>query len=690
MLLKITRELSMYFYNIASRTNFIITWVGLLVCFAGAANARADEPLQAQSGTLYLKTAPGAEPVEALRVATSMQAQVTGNVARVHVTQTFTNAGGDWVEGMYVFPLASDAAVDELFMTVGERSVRGEIQEKLKAQAIYTQARSEGKQASIIDQERPNMFTAAVANIAPNATVSIEIAYLQIIAYRDSRYTLRLPLAITPRYTPGAALDPTAPLAAGNAALVNAANGTAATPERLTAMHQNVDITVDLAAGFPLGSVTSLHHGVDTTNDARGKHIHLSGGEIPADRDFELVWTPAVVGTIAAAVFAEQMGDDTFALLLLTPPNATDEAAQPREVTFIIDTSGSMQGASIAQARAALQMGVDRLKLNDRFNIIRFASDYSSVFAAPQALSAASLAQAGQFIASLRAAGGTEMRAPLERALATAPSRGYLQQIIFITDGSVSNETELLALIHEKVGSHRLFTVGIGAAPNSYFLEQAATAGRGSYTFIADREQVESRMQDLFHKLERPALVDLKLTWPDNLSADLASGIPGDVYAGDPLVVVARLPRLPSGFLTLSGRSGGEDWIQQVPVTSVGEQSGLSKLWARERITELSRQLQFGGDRETLQTSIRDLALRHHLVSEFTSLVAVDEVMVRAPGSTGHIEQAATSAPTDSYWATTGFAKTATPSELLYLCGLLSITMGCFLYRRSYRTKMTP
>jgi Ca-activated chloride channel family protein len=651
----------------------------LFAVHAYALPASPRKSLEAQSGTLYLKSSPDADAYEALREATTMQAQVTGNVARVHVTQKFSNSGSDWAEGLYVFPLSAGAAVDELFMTVGERTIRGEIQEKTQAQATYAQARSEGKQASIVDQERPNMFTTAVANIAPQSTVSIEITYLETIPYRDSRYTLRLPLAITPRYTPKAGLDPAAPLAAANAALINAAFGTAATPERVTAPRQNVDITVELAPGFPIGSVQSLHHVAEVKDDTPGKRIHLTGNQIAADHDFELVWIPAVADDVAAAAFAEQVGDDTFTLVVLTPPNVADEAAQLREVTFIIDTSGSMQGPSIQQARAALQLGIERLKPGDLFNIIRFASDCSSLFAEPQLVGASTQVLASQFISALRADGGTEMRAPLEQAMATPANAGYLQQIVFITDGSVGNEAELIALIHRQIGKSRLFTVGIGAAPNSYFLEQAAAAGRGSYTFIAEREQVGSRMQDLFHKLERPALVDLKVRWPDDLAADAAAPMPGDLYAGDPLVILARLPRAPSGNLMLSGRIRGQDWVHQVAITRVDEQSGLSKLWARERISDLTHQIQVGGDREPLRAWILALALKHHLVSDFTSLVAIDDVVVRPPGSSGHVEQAPTSAPTGSYWATTGFSKTATPAELLLDCGLLCMTFGCFL-----------
>ena len=377
---------------------------------------------------------------------------------------------------------------------------------------------------------------------------------------------------------------------------------------------------------------------------------------------------------------------ESYALVSITPPAVPDALGQPREVTFIIDTSGSMEGPSIEQARAALQLGVDRLKPADRFNVIRFASDESSLFASPQAVNETSRSAAGAFIAGLRANGGTEMRAPLEHALATAPGAGMLKQIVFITDGSVGNESELVSLIHRQIGDARLFTVGIGAAPNVYFLQQAAEAGRGSHTIISDREQVASRMLDLFRKLEHPALVDLAVRWPDDLRADLARAIPGDVYVGDPVVILARFQGEPGAYLTLTGRSRGAVWTRRVPVVTVGGTAGLSKLWARERIADLSRQRQYGGDHDALRSSILALALGHHLVTEFTSLVAVDDAVVRSPDDAGHVEQAPTSSPIGSYWQTTGFAKTATPAGLLILSGLALISLGTgFLYLRGRR-----
>lgn len=646
-----------------------------------AANAIEDTP----SGTLYLRRSAQEPVTEALRLATRMQVQVTGNVARVHVQQEFSNTGADWVEGLYVFPLSKDGAVDELLMRIGERTIRGEVQEKTKAQALYNDARAAGRRASIVEQERPNLFTSAVANIAPHTSATIEITYLETLPFRDGRYTLNLPLAITPRYTPGAPQDATAQMPAVTAAIMNAALGTTATPERVTAARQRVSIEIDLQPGFALGEVSSLHHAIETQSANSGKRVLLHTDDAPADRDFELTWTPASAKEVTGAAFAERIGGETFALLMLSTPQQMDEAVPAREVTFIIDTSGSMQGPSIEQARAALSMGIDRLKQSDRFNVIRFASDYSKLFSSPQPVTDKSRALASGFVAALSANGGTEMRAPLEIALSSPADPELLQQIIFITDGSVGNEAELIKLIHDRIGEKRLFTVGIGAAPNAYFLGEAAIAGRGSYTFIADRDQVGARMRDLFAKLERPALIDLKVQWPAAMNVDLAAPLPTDLYSGDPIVVLARMPQIASGEVVLSGIVRGVDWTQRLPLTSVGDASGLSKLWARERIGALSRQMHFGGDGEPLKAAIIDLALKHHVVTEFTSLVAVDDEVVRSAGSPGHVEQAPTSAPVGGAWATVGFAKTATSAEVWLCASLVCLGLSLLLAYTRFR-----
>jgi len=677
---------------------------------------------QPHAGTLFLKSSADGAALSALRQSTSLSARVTANVARVYVTQTFTNQSEDWVEGLYVFPLSTGVAVDELEMQVGDRWIRGDIKPRETAHAVYEQAKSEGKRASLVDQNRPNMFTTSVANIAPGATISIKIAYLESLPLRDGRYTLNLPLAITPRYTPAAAAPnadggPPAPDAGDGPSVPYRGDGPSApdtpaspaspalTPERVTSAVQTVSIDIDLAPGFPINSVRSLYHAVSINGNGDDRHITLDTRDAPADRDFELVWTPLYQDDTHAAAFAERRGDATYVLLALTPPPATDaptglrkvatrsgpQATAPsgpqtlapsgrREVIFIIDTSGSMYGPSIEQARAALQLGVDRLAPTDRFNVIRFSNDATELFRQPQLASAANRDSARRFIDSLHADGGTEMKTALELAFSTPSPEDALRQIVFITDGSVGNENELVKMIHDRIGAGRLFTVGIGAAPNAYFMNEAAAAGRGSYTFIGQRELVRERMEDLFRKIEQPAILDLELRWPGGATAQLGAPLPGDLYAGDPLVITARLNSLPQGMLTLTGRTGGRAWLRQIPIEGVGQQAGLAKLWARERIGALSREGNFTGTVDQAKAQITQLALDHHLVSDYTSLVAVDVTPVRPNEAPYQRSQAPTSAPVGSYWAnTTGFAQTGTIAPLLTLAGIVALFIAAGL-----------
>ena len=710
--------------NLLERT---VNWLALLAILSLGivwppvfANVRADDLANVHAGNLLLRTSDGTK-VQALRQSTRIRAQVTGNVARVHVTQTFENTGDEWVEGLYVFPLSAGAAVDELEMLVGERKIRGEIERKQEARATYEKAKSEGRRASLVDQERPNMFTTSVANIGPHSSITVDIAYLETVPFRDGRYTLNLPLSITPRYTPGMELDPGAPLAADNARTANViaearamtvdrattdgvvaapaaaaeratANGTnlsalppraspTATPERVTAEFQSAQIEVDLMPGFSLGTVRSVNHPALVNMIATGRRITLQGNTIPADRDFELVWTPAVVSDTEAAAFAERFNDDTYVLVTLMPPQMTAARAYRREVLFVIDTSGSMSGPSIDQARAALRLGVERLADGDTFNIIRFSSDATRLFEKPQIADARARDLAERYINALVADGGTEMKLALDLAFATPPASESLRQIVFVTDGSVSNEAELVKMIHERISGARLFTVGIGAAPNAYFMREAAAAGHGSYTFIPNVNEVRERMEDVFRKLENPALVDLQLLWPGGAKAELATDLPGDVYAGDPLVIAARVPKVPEGVITLSGRSAGGAWTRQLAINVVGEQSGIAKLWARERIGALSRQKNFGGDAKEVEDGIVQLALAHHLVSEFTSLVAVDLTPARPIGAALNREQVPTAGPVGGAWSgTTGFAPTATPAPLLFVVGFIALALAIALW----------
>jgi Ca-activated chloride channel family protein len=364
----------------------------------------------------------------------------------------------------------------------------------------------------------------------------------------------------------------------------------------------------------------------------------LLDGPAPANRDFELTWTAKPLAKPAAALFREEIDGEDYLLAFVTPPQAAEmtEAPQPREVIFVQDVSGSMGGTSIEQAREALEMAVKRLRSEDRFNIITFSSDFDMFHRAPVQATPGAVADAVRRIRALEAGGGTEMAPALSLALQdTSPDRSTLRQIVFLTDGAVGNEAFLFTLIDRALGRSRLFTVGIGSAPNSYFMTRAAEMGRGAHVTISDLSQVRERMADLFAKIETPAMTNLTATWPDDMKAEFWPNPLPDLYAGEPVALAVKSPDA-SGTLTLSGDRGDERWTVSLPLDKAGSREGIGKLWARSKIRALEGLRNKAGtttaQQELADDELLQTALTHSLVSRRTSLVAVDVEVSRPEG----------------------------------------------------------
>lgn len=545
----------------------------------------------------------------ALTLDSDVEMVVRGPVARVRLTQHFRNPTHDWMEGVYRFPMPEDAAVDGLELRIGKRVIRGEVREKREAKQVYLQARDEGKRASLVTGERPNLFTTRAANIAPGETVQVTLSYVQAATWRDGGFELRLPMTFTPRFDPGPASGAISP------GLTPAGNG----PPLML-----LDIRLD--AGVPLAELKSLHHPVRMESERGWKRITLADQVVSADRDFVLRWVPQSGRAPAAAAFSESAGGESFAMLMLVPPAPRFLDPAPREVVFVIDTSGSMHGASMAQAKQALVRGLERLGPGDRFNVIQFNSGTEGLFPQPVAADRAHVERAVRWVRALRADGGTVMRPALEAALTGRPPRPWLRQVVFITDGAVGNEAELFALIHERLGEARLFTVGIGSAPNSHFMREAAKFGRGSYTYVADTAQVEDRVAALFDKLTHPAMQDLCVQWPRGAEQH-PDPLP-DLYAGEPLVVFAKLDTL-DGNVDVCGSRAGTDWRASAALAEGSHQAGIAKLWARQKIESLLDARVRGEPEPEVRAAVTAVALAHQLVSPYTSLVAVDHTPAR-------------------------------------------------------------
>ncbi len=639
-------------------------------------------PGQMQSGSLLLRMKSGY--MVATRMNTDIKARVSGMVARVSVKQTFRNGGKEWVEGVYVFPLPDNAAVDRLRMHIGERFIEGEIREKEQAKKEYEAAKTAGKKASLVEQQRANLFTTSVANVAPGETVTIEIEYLETLRYDDESFSLRFPITVTPRYIPGAPLpgrkgsgwspDTTR---VTDASLITPPVATRSTDHRVT-------FYAEINAGVPLQIIASRYHPIDVVDAQNHYEINLSGSDVPMDHDLELTWKPVADTAPRAMMFTETVEGQPHVLLMMLPPSEAQMPVTeiPRELIFVIDTSGSMHGISIGQATRALSLALDGLKPADRFNVIQFNSVTAALFPAAVDATANNVGIAKRFVAGLTANGGTEMRPAIEQALRTPASETHLRQVIFITDGSVGNERELFNLIERDLADTRLFTVGIGSAPNSWFMRKAAEAGRGTFTFISALHEVNEKMGRLFRKLEQPQITDVVVQWPNG--QDLLSypeNVP-DLYSGEPILVKARMAGevLPGDVISISGKSASGTWGAELSVDMQETSDGVAALWARARIEDLLDRQSRGADEKAIRKSVLETAFAHHLVSKYTSLVAIDKTPVRPASSALNQEQVPNLLPYgQTHKAIFGFPATATAAGMYRVSGLVLVVIALLL-----------
>ncbi len=613
---------------------------------------------------------------------TKVQMDITGTINRTKLSQTFVNPSNEWVEGVYVFPLPTNSAVDHLTMHIGKRTIEGQIKERKEAKRIYTKAKQAGKKASLIEQQRPNIFTTNVANIAPGESITISIEYQQIVSIDNDKFSIRFPMTIGKRYIPGTAIATPAASVGISPNTHRVKDASKITPPISQNVDRPISIAINLKAGFNTVSVNASYHDISIVDiDTLTKHITLDNtkGNNQADRDFELVWQANNSLTPELALFTQQQGDDHYLMLMATPPadKAFKQFNTPRELIFIIDSSGSMMGASMIQASKALVQAINRLKPTDRFNIIDFDSGFDPLFDSAMPAISMNKKHGIRFANNLDASGGTEPLEAIKFALNSRDSHtdDYLRQIVFLTDGQVGNEDEIFRSVRQNIDDDRMFTIGIGSAPNSHLMTKLAKYGKGAYTFIGDIAEVKDKMTELFDKLESPAMTDININFPMNINAEQALGSISDLYKGEVITAVYKLNAIPNK-LSISGNTANGVFTKDIHITASNNTTGIDVLWARRKIDQLMNQYRAQYrrvDRDRVQADITNIALDHHLVSKFTSLVAVD-ITPAKPGIQTNI--------TKTVANKVKAAKTATNSQLWMMLGLVIILLSVVTRRR--------
>ncbi|PHQ25191.1 marine proteobacterial sortase target protein [Marinobacter guineae] len=667
----------------------------LLMLFVHPLYAEANETDNV--GQLHFVDGQGQWQEPALVLDSEFDIRVSGLIADTRLLRSFRNTSDQWREGVFVFPLPEKASVYGLTMKVGERTIEGKVQPREVARQTYEKAKSAGKHAANVEQQRPNLFTARLANIPPGETVSVELKYQQPVGFQAGVFELSIPTTLTPRYVPGAPIQslsdqwqsgwalPTTQVADADAISPFTVN-----PGDVAGDSHRASIELLIDAGLPLEAVSSPSHQLATSRDGQSVTVRPAEGEILMDRDFVVRWRPLAGREPSAAVFHQSWQGEDFLLAMLVP-GQTGKSVLPRELVFVIDTSGSMAGESIRQARSALQAGLQTLTSRDRFNVIQFNSQTHALFMQPEIATGNNLARARQYVDRLRADGGTEMAPALSLALKDSEGSGEetprVRQVIFITDGAVGNEASLFRQIRQQLGDQRLFTVAIGSAPNRHFMREAARWGRGTYTAIHSPSDVSGPLQRLFAAMESPVLTDIQVQWPgQETGIESFPRRPGDLFQGEPLIHAVRGVAA-MGELKVSGRlPGGRNWLKTLDLQQAAPGTGLHRHWAREKIDSLQDEARVSGQ-EPDKAAITELAVAHGLMSAYTSFVAVDATPARTTETPLASDNLPTLRPAGSQAGMLRYPQTATAAPLLIALGLVGLMFSVaivLLQRRAF------
>lgn len=577
---------------------------------------------------------------------TDIEGNVQGDLATITVRQVFTNPSDAPVTARYLFPLNTNAAVHAMEMRVGEDVIRAQIARRKEARETFETAKREGKAAALLEQHRPNMFTQEIANLMPGLPVTVTITYSQIVPRRDGAYELRVPLVVGPRYDPGhghnavaaGVKDDHIPRSTGQWTFdptpAYPSTDKREIPPRIDA--ERVAISLTLASALPIEDIQSGTHAIAITGDRTHTSIALAKGRAIDNRDFVLRYRLAAAEPQAGVLVHREGGVDTFSLMIEPPAKAEPDAVVPREMVFVLDTSGSMNGMPMQASKIFMRRILTSLRPTDSFRIVSFSNEASEFSAGAVPATAESVSAGLSFVDGLTASGGTEILSGLRRVYRTPPPDGVLRIVVFLSDGYVGNEAEILNHVAREVENGRLYALGIGPSVNAYLIEEMARLGRG-LSRIVDPTRGSDEIITFADRLKTPILTDLRLDWDGMSVTDVTPAPLPDLFEGDSIRIMGRFRG--SGTVTVHGRSAGREMSLPLVVTSMegNDAAGdaIPLVWARSRITDHMRELavppqlrRSGLDAKVLEQRITALGLEHSLVTQWTSFIAVKEKVV--------------------------------------------------------------
>lgn len=580
-------------------------------------------------GSLYAVNRKGVDLGACPLKHTSVKTEISGFLARVTIVQEFENNFAEPIEAVYTFPLSDKSAVDAMTMRVGERTIRGKILKREEARRVYETAKNEGKTASLLDQQRPNIFTQSVANILPNEKISVEISYVETLKYEDGAYEFVFPMTVAPRYIPASVKD---------ASKISP-------PVAKTRAGHDISIEVNLNAGVPVEEIRSTSHEIETVNSsANSANIKLKNQNTIPNKDFILRYDVSGKRIEDAILTHTDERGGFFTMILQPPDKLAAEDRTPKEIVFVLDTSGSMNGFPIEKAKEAMKLSLENLYPDDTFNLITFAGDTDILFDEPVPATQANLERAKAFLESRSGAGGTEMMTAIKGALEPSDAADHVRIVCFMTDGVVGNDGEIISEV-QKHPNARVFSFGIGQSVNRSLLNKIAEEGRGEAEFVALEDDGSRAAKRFYERVRTPILTDISIDWNGLPVADVYPNRISDLFSAKPVIIHGRYTKGASGTIKLKGKVAGQDFVREIAVNLPDAESRndvLATLWARTRIDDLTKQdyegVQNGNAKPDVQNTITNIGLEYRLLTQFTSFVAVEEKIVNQNGKPTTVE----------------------------------------------------
>jgi Ca-activated chloride channel homolog len=606
---------------------------------AGTSAQAAPAPAVAAdtSATPYFFVEGQTPGVEALPLErTDVDVKVAGVIADVVIHQVYRNDGAAPINARYVFPASTRAAVYGMKMTIGARVIEARIKERDAARKEYEQAKHEGKSASLLEEDRPNVFTMNVANILPQDRIAVDLRYTELLLPTDGVYELVVPTVVGPRYSSGAA-----------------PGGFDHFFTKVPFLHQGlaspfpVDVKVNLAAGMTIQSVESPSHPITTrwAADHASAAVALTAAASAGNRDFVLRYR--LSGKDLASGLLLYPGDkENFFLMMVQPPQRPAlEQIPPREYVFIVDVSGSMHGFPLDVTKRLMRDLLGRMRPTDHFNLLLFSGDSRLYAPASVPATATQIDAAIAYFDAQEAGGGTELLPAMEQAMAMPPiSDAASRSFVVVTDGYIAEEPQLFDYIRAHLGAANVFSFGIGSSVNRHLVDGVAKAGQGAPFVVLSADEADRVAMQFRDYVEAPVLTHVAVSYRGFEAYDVEPLALPDVFAQRPVIVfgkwrgdAAAAKGTAKGTIELTGVSGRGRFVNTFDVSRFAPSAGnaaLRYLWARARIAELS---DFSAENEHHDDIVK-LGLDYNLLTRFTSFIAVDQV-VRSDGKAADVTQ---------------------------------------------------